>query len=104
MAKALRLKGLEALVGEWSRTDSSGFHALTKDGSNLTDPYWRCACEDWLVSGPAQCNLSISEEWVEATAYYDCKRDAQIFTVECKTAEAPARLVSAVWRRMSECP
>ena len=62
----------------------------------LTDPYWRCRCEDWLhergsivfgredIRGAA---LKTVQGWIEVSSPWP---------------EAPARLVSAVWRRMKE--
>lgn len=68
---------------------------LKLDGSNLIDPYWRCACEDWL-----DCNGYVFTS--DGCIY---KNQALIIDQQYwPLAEAPARLVSAVWRRMKEKP
>ena len=76
----------------------AGPHRLNMDGSNLTDPYWRCACEDWLNDKGYVVELGQS--------YAEAEEFDGLTVVQIKTplAEAPARLVSAVWRKMHATP
>jgi len=71
---------------------------LSIDGSNLTDPYWRCRCEDWLDErGWHFSNRTLVTAW-----HKDDKGKRYHVEAYCPWPEAPARLVSAVWRRMQE--
>ena len=89
-----------AVIG-WSAERRYGIPAsIYADGSNLTDPYWRCACEDWLHAQGwyfakyrdwAECYLGAHESYRENNRVPD----------GTPWPEAPARLVSAVWRRMN---
>ena len=49
---------------------------------SIIDPYWRCRCEDWLLANG-----------------HDFQAKACMEALRCPWSEAPARLVSAVWRK-----
>lgn len=97
VAAALGLKRAKDVAGEWFCTDLDGYHALFRDGSNLTDPYWRCACEDWLLAQGWKFDL-VSNRLTFAITF----DGEDMVEARGPWPEAPARLVSAVWRRMQE--
>lgn len=71
------------------------------DGSNLTDPYWRCRCEDWLL----ERGWSFSAHQTPMHPMHvavNMRGDMRQLLVECPWPEAPARLVSAVWQKMKD--
>ena len=79
------------------RTEVWYGHGLEKDGSNLTDPYWRCRLEDWLIAQ----RYSFAQHSFP-TGIHDVWQPFEGIDghAECPWPEAPARLVSAVWRKM----
>jgi hypothetical protein len=81
--------GLEP-AGDYYR----GERPLYTNGSNLTDPYWRCACEDWLHER--------GWEHYGQDAHSLLLLGGEAITVYGSRAEAPARLVAAVWEKMRE--
>ena len=64
------------------------------DGSNITEDYWRCRCEDWLID----------QGWVFTAAKepFAVAFDEEPIVIACPWPEAPARLVSAAYRKMQE--
>jgi hypothetical protein len=67
---------------------------LNGDGSNLTCPDWFMRCVEWLTANPEEeISLKLHESRYWPDQVHDC------YKVKCPIEEAPARLVSAVWRR-----
>ena len=98
VAQALGLKKQDYALAEWSCTDNTGYHALHRHGSNLTDPYWRCLFQDWLLQHG--WSFQADYEQIDHEAWL-CVADVYVHAAG-QWAEAPARLVSAVWRKMKE--
>lgn len=81
---------------------------LNPSGRQLTDPYWRCACEDWLLAHGWDFDAYASSDH-KHMAWHGRERDSDfepppILSVGCPWPEAPARLVSAVWRKQRDRP
>ena len=74
---------------------------LETDGGEfgISDPCWRCRCEDWLIAQ----RYSFAQHSFP-TGIHDVWQPFEGIDehAECPWPEAPARLVSAVWRRMKE--
>ena len=85
VAQALKTKG------HWSHEAHPRF--LMEDGSNLNSPYWRCRCEDWLIEH--------GWRFVHQDHHLQYPTDPSL-AVTCPWPETPARLVSAVYRKMQE--
>jgi len=85
------------IVGWWTegRLPWDNDTYLSISGLELTFPNWRCRCEDWLLQN----------NWVVTLAYnsFATHREYEsVVVASCPWPEAPARLVSAVWRRQQE--
>ena len=96
VAQALRMHPYHLAPGWYS----AGINApmLKEDGSNLTDPYWRCLFQDWLLQHG--WSFQADYEQIDHEAWL-CVADVYVHAAG-QWAEAPARLVSAVWRKMKE--
>ena len=95
VAMALKLKG------HWSHEEHPRF--LMEDGSNITDPYWRCRCEDFLLENG--WSFRADATYLRLGRHEAAEDVHDIFTkvfVDCPWPEAAARLVSAVWRKHQE--
>lgn len=64
-------------------------------GNDLSNDYWRCRCEDWLYDHKF---MRVSPAFFPDR--HVAKTEHWQVDVTCSLAEAPARLVSAVWRKM----
>ena len=99
VAQALGLKqasiAQEPVWEEVNIKDSDEYNCLLWDGSNLaSEPYWRCRCEDWLRKEGWGFNFG-------AVKHYSLRFDGDdLVDIDCPWPEAPARLMSAVWRKM----
>lgn len=94
VAKALKLTD-ESDAAWWSGADY-----LEKDGSNIGAAPWFRACCEWLHSqrGRTLCFSWILTSDGKPFQKADYEGFGVYVTVECSIFEAPARLVSAVWR------
>lgn len=73
-------------------------HLIKADGSNLTDPYWFWRCCEWLTS--TGWDIQIGADGFHESWRMDGSPDEHVaLNGPIPTAEAPARLVSVVWRR-----
>ena len=91
--------GLESYPAGLAKKDGDFFIWLNEDGSNLTAAHWIWECLKWLVDQ----GLVVCLEPREGRAHLAYRpMIGGSFEVACPLAEAPARLVSAVWRRMQQ--
>lgn len=67
---------------------------LYADGSNLIDPYWRCACLDWL--NQQGYDVLTARHTVHSVMSYDKIPGGHMIAVQCPAALAPAALVHEV--------
>ena len=84
--------------GYTSRCYQNDMRILWGDGSNLTDPYWFKACCEWLLTHG--WDFACKNDGHECWKFDDSPRGVSQVDLNCPWPEAPARLVSAVWRRM----
>jgi len=76
---------------------------LDHDGKKLTDDHWRCCCEDFLLENG--WSFRADATYLRLGRHEAAEDVHDIFTkvfVDCPWPEAPARLVSAVWRKQQE--
>lgn len=99
VAQALGLK--KSPAGEWYYSGRAGDECwLVTNGSNLTDPYWFWRCCEWLSQNCWDIQLG-------SDGFHEAWNDKESVAMNGPIpmyllSEAPARLVSAVFRRMQK--
>lgn len=100
VAEALELRIFFSCDGKllwYDRQDKTGLLELNAEGQNISSDYWRCRCEEWLHDQDYRILLGDGD-------YHEAEHAEREWmpTVICPLAEAPARLVAEVWKRMKE--